>query len=327
MGRQKSNTIIDRKCIECQSDVYPTDRVLTCSACKHPFHNDCVGVDRKSFDAVKKQPNWVCSDKCKKSTEDKRKSNADSLPNNPTNRDILLAIKEMQSSQSFMSDKYDELLTKVDSLLDQFDVLEGRINSLEKENAKIKSQLNRQNVVKGNVTQKELNCNVVISGIRNVNDSMEAVEKVSNVMGEGRNVGGNVVKAERLFQQANTNVANGNQQQKVIDKIPIVVKFVSENAKDVFMKAAKKNKYVYTALECGFATENEADEIKNSKIIIKDHISATNMRLLKEAKQLKTSGKVQFVWFQNSSVLVRKDCHAKIIKINSSDDFEKFNVE
>lgn len=326
MGRGKPEKLIDRKCIECKCDVFPTERVLTCAHCKHPFHNDCVSVDRKSYEKLKNQPNWVCSVACKKSLDESKAAPADKLPINPTNRDILVAIKEMQSSQSFMSDKYDELLAKVDNILGQFEIMEGRVDTLEKENANLKSQLNRQHIYKGNAIQKELNCNLVISGISNNEMNItEAIKKVSMTVDNNFNADDQIIKVERLFQQSAASDTNG-QPRKVIDKIPVLVKFASENIKNDFVKEAKKNKCVFTALECGLAKDEDADVYKNSKIIIKDHISSVNMRLLKEAKKLKESGKVLFAWFQNSSVLIRKEENSKITKINSLDDIDKFKV-
>lgn len=120
---------------------------------------------------------------------------------------------------------------------------------------------------------------------------------------------------------------NGAQPAKVIDKIPILVKFSSGDGKEGFLKAAKKNKCAYTALECGLANDGDSDAVKNAKIIVKEHVDANNMSLLKEAKKLKASGKILFAWFQNSSVLIRKEADSKITKIKSMDDIGKFNVE
>lgn len=322
MGSRKNSNVIDRKCGDCRRDVFPTDRSLACATCKLPFHSNCVDVNKATFEKMTNKSEWICSQACKKKRD--KQSNGDTLPSDPSNRDIFAAIKEVQKSQSFMSDKYDELVAKVDHVLDELRVAKCRIDNLEKENAILKTKMNHINTHKENDTQKDLNCNVIISGVSNdFNDVEEAFGKVSNVVDGNFSAADHVVKIERLFQQS---TKEGGQPAKVIDKIPILVKFSSNDGKESFLKAAKKNKCIFTALECGLANDGDVDAVKNTKIIIKEHVNAANMRLLKEAKKLKEGGKVQFVWFQNSSVLIRKAADSKITKIKSLEDIEQFNV-
>lgn len=266
---------------------------------------------------------WTCSTACKKKRDKQPKVQPKevALPSDPSNRDILLAINELQKSQSFMSDKYDELVEKVDDVLEELRVAQCRIDKLEKENAILKTKMKSSGAHKENDTQKDLSCNVIISGVSNdIKNVEEAFGKVSSVVDNTFIAADHVVKIERLFQQT---TKDGGQPAKVIDKIPILVKFSSGNGKEAFMKAAKKNKCVFTALECGLANDGDEDDDKNAKIIVKEHIDADNMRLLKEAKKLKQDRKVLFVWFQNSNVLVRKGADSKITKIRSMEDIAK----
>jgi hypothetical protein len=321
MGRSKSDKVIDRKCNECKSDVYPGEQVLTCTTCQHPFHNDCIGIDRATFKKIQNQPNWTCSEKCKKALDVKKKSssNAESLPQNPSNRDIFLAIKEIQNAQSFISDKYDELLSKVNNMLGRFEVMENRINKLEKENANLKSHWNKQKSEKAKSGQSDLNNNVIVSGVPNrIENIAETFNKIANGVINDYDVGSNVVSIERLFTPKLDENEDSAGNKKALDKIPIVVKFSSESSKAKFMESVKINKGVYTAIECGVSNDD-------SKIFIKDQISSYNMQLLKETKKLKVDGKVKFVWFQNGNVLVRQDETSKIIKIKSQEDFGKIN--
>lgn len=319
MAGRKEKKLIDRKCGDCKRDVFPSERVLTCAGCKLPFHSNCVDVNKSAFEKMPNKSAWVCL-ACKKKPDNPPKSNHS--PAEPSNREILEAIKELQQSQSFMSDKYDELVEKVDDALEELKVAKCRIDKLEKENAILKKQMNNSNE---SDTQNKLNCNLIISGVSNdLKDVAEVFKKVSNVVDDKFVATDHIVKIERLFQQS---TKDGAKSTKVIDKIPILVKFSSDGSKEGFLKAAKKNKCVYTALECGLANDGDTDALKNAKIIVKEHVDAANMSLLKEAKKLKASGKILFAWFQNSSVLIRKEADSKITKIKSMDDIGKFNIE
>lgn len=129
---QKDNNLIDRRCGDCKHDVFPTERALTCAGCKVPFHSNCVDINKSAFAKMSNKNDWTCP-ACKKKRDNTSKT--EHLPAEPSNREILEAIKELQQSQSFMSDKYDELVGKVDDALEQLKVAICRIDKLEKENA------------------------------------------------------------------------------------------------------------------------------------------------------------------------------------------------
>lgn len=292
---------------------------MDCKSCKLPFHNTCVGINRADYEKVKKQLNWTCSSKCKSSLETRSIANADVGSDNPTTRELMMELKEIRKSQSFICEKYDDFCKKIDDVVGRFEVMENRLTKLEKENEKLTTQLNKQNVQKSKVEQNDFNRNAIVSGVPNsIADVSEAFNKIAAVVDVDFDIPSNVESIERLF-KPKTAINNGNENSAtVLDKIPVVIKFTSESSKEKLMMSAKKNKCVFTAAECGIA-------VGDSKIIIKDHLSPFNVRLLKEAKKLKTDGKYKYVWFQNSSVLIRKDETAKIIKVKSQEDIVKLN--
>lgn len=320
-GRKKNSDaeVLDLKCKNCKGDVYPKERCLKCAGCKNTYHNDCIQVDRTTYEKVKNAPNWTCSKKCKSSID--RQAEKEMLPDNPTNRELLIAIREIQASQSFLGNKHDELSEKIGDVLTRFEKLEQRVVRLEEENALLKSKIGRQVTQNINSKQKELTTNIIVSGIPNsVADIVEAFDKLAAQVDVNFDRGEKVVKVERLFEQPKMANDDNGGNRKAIDKIPLLVQFNTEDDKTKFLKAAKLNKYSYLAAECGIATQ-DAD----ARIFVKDHLSSFNFKLLKEARKLKEAGKAQFVWFQNSSVLVRKEENSKIFKIKSQEDILQFN--
>lgn len=316
--KRGNNSFIDVKCRECKCSIGPEERHLACVCCASRFHTDCAQVTRLEYVALKKNKKmWLCSDECE-TVFNKANHNSDKvdIPDNPSNRDILLAIQELKQSQGFLSDKYDLLTGKIDSAVKRFEALDKRITTLEKENVSLKSQLSKQQNSdrqdNSHNLQKDLLCNIILSGVPNeVADVPDAVMKVATFVDDAFTQA-NILKAERLFEPT-----AGKADKKVIDKIPIVITMVSETAKVDLVKSFRK-KVTVLAEEAGIPGGQ-------SKLIFKEHMTSFNVKLMQEAKKRKQDGKLKFVWFQNSSVLVRKDETSKIVKVTSPQDLLQFD--
>lgn len=322
MARNK-NPIKDRKCDDCNTDIHVNDKVLSCASCESSFLIGCVGVKSAEFGQMKSKLDWTCSVKCKyahtqKTQQSKGEKTNGDMPSNPSNYDLLKEIREIKESQSFIGDKYDQLVCKFDEISSKFEEMNNRISQLEKENTKLKTQVNKQTSERTKNGQIDLNNNIIVSGVPNSIENIgEAFNKIANAVSVDYDVNSNVASIERLFTpKPDANGVAGNK--KVLDKIPILVKFLSESGKAKFMESVKINKGVFTAAECEISNDD-------AKVFIKDQISSYNMQLIKEAKKLKLNGMVKFVWFQNGNVLVRQGETTKIIKIKSQDDLSKIN--
>lgn len=305
-----------RKCGRCKTNVDTDERSLKCCRCKMLLHSDCAKVDRIEYESVSKQPQWCCSSLCKQQLDAASKKNdggVGDIPENPTNRDLLVAIRDLSKSQQFLGEKYDDVIEKIETIMQQYGEMEKRVTSLEKENDSLKRQLktqgDSQKQHKGRVSQKELECNAVITGVPNDIEEKEALRKIADKIDETIKVDDCVVKATRLY-------AVNENGQNAATKIPVVVSFASIDAKAKFLAAFKK-KRLLTADECGVSGGD-------AKIVVMEQLSNYNFQLLKEARKLKEAGTVKFVWFQNSNVLVRKDENARIFRIACNEDLAKF---
>lgn len=114
MTRQKnkndvSSDLLDRKCDRCNGDVYLNEKSLSCSFCKKLFHHDCLHLDRKEYEKLRKIPVWFCKEACKSSYDDEMAKELDKVPENPTNRDIISEIRDLRKSFTFVSDNCDDV--------------------------------------------------------------------------------------------------------------------------------------------------------------------------------------------------------------------------
>lgn len=157
--------------------------------------------------------------------------------------------------------------------------------------------------------QKSLDCSVIISGLANdAGDLNGNVTKILTAAVENFDAA-TISKSERLFRQDDASP-------KTIDKIPIIVTMTTSDAAIKVVKDFRK-KGALTAEECTVPGGQ-------SRLYIKHQLTPLNLTIMKEARKLKVDGKLKFVWFQNSSVLVRVEETAKIQKILTIDDLLKF---
>lgn len=313
----KQKHLLDLKCSKCKGDIYPNTKTLTCEWCSQRYHIICAGVDNSSYEKVKKKMFWFCCDACHNFSKEKKLTKEDNIiiPDNPTNRDLLIAINEIKKSQDFLSSKYDDLLTKIDDITNKTNLMEKRISLLEKENEFLKKKITTQKSdekTKNNFNEQNLlNCNIIISGVgNNITDCNEAVGKILSTIDTNFDTT-DIVKCERLFEKT-TNAENKIK----MDKIPIVASFSSQETKKMFVTKYKSMGTLLTE-ECGLPGDS-------SKVYINDHLTSFNFSLLKEARKLKHTNKIKYAWFQNSNVLVRATVESKIIKINNNDDLKHF---
>lgn len=316
--KNKNDDLIvgNSKCNLCNGEVFIDDRSLKCTICTKLFHQICLKLDRKEYDKFKKMPVWFCSKLCE-STYNENKSKEFDIPENPTNRDIMTAIINLQSSQNFLSHSYDDLKVMVENLVTTVKTMDVRLKKLENEKQVLIEELQNERKYNGGKTidnQEELKNNVVISGISN-----ECTNLVSAVvdLGNGMDVNlgvtqGDFLTVERLFIQKDEVPDD-----KKIKRIPIVAVFKDFETKVKYLQARKQKKVIYSD-ECKFPGDN-------TKIFVQDQLSKYNQSLLKSARQLRVVNAIKYAWVQNSKVLVRKDDDSKILWIRNMFDLTQFN--
>lgn len=312
MGRNSKKEILESKCKKCSGEVYVNERSLTCTSCRNIFHNDCIQMDRITYEKIKKLPVWFCCDICKKNYDEK-KSVACDMPDQPTNRDLMNAIQSLKTSQNFLSDKYDDMSSQLENVLQSFKSLEQRILVLEQEKHTLKKEIS-YNHYKNEIKEQEvLDNNIVVSGISNeVNVSPDIIVKIGKTLDVNLNISTeDIVSVKRLFVQ-NENVPA----EKQVKKIPVIVILKNRDIKKQLYKAQKDKKDTFTA-ECGLQGEN-------GKLFIRDQLTSFNFKLIRAARKYKYDDKIKYAWVQDSKVLVRKNDDSKIVRIKTLEELHAF---
>lgn len=184
---------------------------------------------------MSKKDSWCCSSQCKRLFDASKKPPiSPDIPDNPSNRDILIAIKEIKQSQDFLSEKYDVAVQRIEAIEQKFDLFEKRISGLEKENSDLKRQIKCNDdghKQQSRTSQTELACNVIISGVSNgVTDIGVAVksiaEKIDDSFAEQ-----NVIRVARLFTPKKQNEPDEATSMTASAMVPLVVTLSSTEVK------------------------------------------------------------------------------------------------
>lgn len=306
-------TKIERKC-SCKADIHLNDKIVSCFFCKQDHHIECKGVNYKEYiRLIKEKGKWFCDIKCK-DYQDSEQSSSDGIPENPTNMDIFIMLKDVRASQKHMSEGNDELIENVKQLTAEFkklkdenEILKARILSLETKRSSSASSFGE------NSDQEKLVANVVISGIPNMTaDLSDTVIKIASTSDESLEIlPQQILSIERLFVQS-----ENTPESKIIANIPVVVKFDDRATKLLFIKALKLKKNL-VAEEIGL--------VGSQKIFASDHMTSANFKIISKARALRRSGVIKHAWIQNSSILIKENEDSKIVAIRNIYELNKYD--
>lgn len=215
---------------------------------------------------------------------------------NPTMKHILIILREIYSSQQFVTSKYDELLSRNQEL-------ENLCITLRNENKKFKEEIQemKQDIKKiedasnerkleihGVPYKKDENLSEVIMKI---GDSIESKIKEEDIEGIYRI-------------PPNKNSKNPN-------NTPIVVSFIKKKDKERFLSMRRKRSI--------FSNEIGLTEVR-SQIFVNEFLTRKTKNLLWKTKQIKSEKKFKFLWIKNGTILLRKNENSETIRITSEEN-------
>lgn len=215
---------------------------------------------------------------------------------NPTMKHILIILREIYSSQQFVTSKYDELLSRNQEL-------ENLCITLRNENKKFKEEIQemKQDIKKiedasnerkleihGVPYKKDENLSEVIMKI---GDSIESKIKEEDIEGIYRI-------------PPNKNSKNPN-------NTPIVVSFIKKKDKERFLSMRRKRSI--------FSNEIGLTEVR-SQIFVNEFLTRKTKNLLWKTKQIKSEKKFKFLWIKNGTILLRKNENSQTIRITSEEN-------
>lgn len=218
---------------------------------------------------------------------------------NPTNKDILVILKEIFKSQQFLAAKYDEILIRNLELEKICENLRTENVTLQKEAQHMKEDLIR--------IEKTLNGKKIeIHGIPEYKneDIYEIVKKIGDSFEY-------TIRKENIDEAYRINNQNKNKKNN-----PIVVSFLRKIDKEEFLSKRKKRSL--------FTNEIGISESK-MQIFINEYLNKRMKNLLWQTKTIKIEKKYKFLWIKNGSIFLRKNENSKVIKIDVHEDLKNID--
>lgn len=267
-------------CGTCHTKITRYDESLQCSLCKIMHHTKCISG------RVDEGKEWICAKCAKVDNKDFFEKHFVELKDQ---------MKAIEKSQIYISEKYDDIIAKLDLLLSLPKKVEDLENKIQMRDEKIKVLSKRIEDLE-QYTRKN---NFEIRGV--ACDKNENVEDL-------------VIKfAKKLDVTLEKNDIQAAHRLKAApEKTPcIIVKVTNYKKKEAIL--LNKKKCVTNQDLLGFGT---------GKIYVGDHLSAFNKQLLWQAKLRAQELGYKYVWWQGK-VLLRENEKSRAIEIHEVGDLDR----
>lgn len=277
---RKSLNIKKKKiiCVACKTEVLESDEAMECDSCNKTLHSLCTQLNKVQIEKLINNPSLefkcqIC-EPCDESSSDIKT--------------MLKEMREMRSTMNFMSSQYDTILKGVKKNTADVKKLQKENDILREDVKKLKSTVMFLNDIR-------VQNNCIINGV--VAESQEnAVDVVLNI---AKKSGADVCEddiddAYFLGRSKHTN------------KSAVVVKFVNNKSKTIFMKEKKKL--------------NTLEGMKS--VFVNDFLSKDSLELFKHAKSLKSVGFTS-VFTSGGRIFVKRNVNSRQIRIRNMDDVDQ----
>lgn len=234
--------------------------------------------------------------------------------------EISIMIRQVSKQMKSQKDQMKKLTDSYDFMSDAFDKLQSELTKIRNENKLMKKdiiqlQINEKNLIKRIqslerndmvVRQSNNENHMIITNMPKINDNINLKEVITKI---GEQVGYHVPGEEviEVFQ-------NENKDRKTY---PIIVKLRNQNLKKKCMDFRKNGNLVDVKTLLPNITGHDSNI--NFYHLIEKELS----ELLKKTKTIAKNKTYKYVWYRNSTILVRKTDGSVIIKINNVRDLDK----
>lgn len=305
----------DRECLACHLQLPDDDKYLTCTACNYMYHlGKCSGVNASSFrskgDALKAK--WRCvtcetaSKKSVSTSSEKGSSNMERMLTEINEKlsllmplvskvdaltNLVAKVDCIESSIKHMSEKYDEVLEKVDKQSNDVSALKKKVERLESGNAPVMKTVTAQ---VNELEQYSRRQNLEIRGfVQEENENLfEKLKDLAVKLGLPELKQSDIENAHRLPEHPRKEPA-------------IIVRFSS------------------LALKEKWAQSRSLLKTLDPKLRFLDNLTAANKRLLWLARTKAEEMNYAFAWQKNGHIFVRKHEGTKPLRIRDEGDLVK----
>lgn len=303
---------------------------IVCSACQDNVHATCVNQEANFNSFVTGTLTFFCN-KCKsKNRKSVLPSNELSLTqssvtsglstavssstlsvsNQPSLSSIMEILKDIQSSQQFLSDKYDTITAEIVKLSANIAAIANENLLLKKENLDLKSKLKRIDLDVAQLKQDSLQNNMIISNVpKLIDESPLTLQKFVKNAINNDNISKSIIDMYRERKIYNTK----NTLNHVPNMENVVIKFGNAEAKvDLFKIRKDVANRLATSLN-----------ISNS-LFLNDHLTPYFNNLFNMARVLKHRANYKYIWSRNGCIFAKRDDEnsTRTIKISSFDQLQ-----
>lgn len=298
-------------CFKCNQKFSNSIDILTCNACKNPFHPGCTSV--RTLGNFRKLGARKATWKCDECNGDFNRRDSD---NDPTDRerDLQNTIVSLNDTLTqLVNSKFDELNNKITELIATNKSLQTTIEAVKKENSTLKGQCDNLRMENDSMRKeiRELQQysrrdNLEIVGVpQSINEDVNAVVgRLAEVIGVP-------------FVNEQISIAHRLPSSRKDVAPPIVIKFISRSAKMQWLSASKSKGRIRSI--------DLNRDLPASDVYINEHLIPYNKLLLGRAKHLKRDKKLSYVWVKDCKIFVRKEKDSPARLITTVKDLEFYD--
>lgn len=302
---------LDEHCGSCDMQLEELDSKIDCSDCRSVYHTGkCAGISDATIKSKGEQYRsaWRCSN-CRRSKG--RTPQLDRSSNDTDDQDVrallksinekleyLLPLKEtvdsVEDTVQYMSDQYDELLTRVEKNEREVRELKHRVDKIEKQDDEITQLKNEMDCLEW----RSRKLNLEFHGIKAMKDEnlIDEINKLATLNNLPQLQESDIVSTHRLPSKQ--------------DKIPgIICRFAKQSVRDKWWQNRK-------TLCQG-----------NDSIFVLENLTKRTRTLLTETKLWAKANNYKYVWHNNNKVLVRKADGQNAVVISCSSDRDKLKQQ
>lgn len=280
-----------------------TQALVTCVKCKKIKCNVCMNISLSHAKTLREN-SWYCLTPCT------QEEDQEPIVMNPTITDIYKTMREVLSSQKFLSAKFDEFKAQQEVNTEKIKVVEKK--SITNEN-QISLLNKRVRSLESTLTRCEgeaIKDNVVITNIPGTDLSIENLfaiicDKISF------NANGKIKELRSITPASNKKPKRTHS---------IVIKFINGEVKREFLSKKKEYGVVFAQNLGLLPSPTDTEHRAQIQLYFRDEITKQQMNLYERVREWKLEHQFKFTWIQKGQIMLRKDETGAYHKITSEDD-------
>lgn len=309
------------KCGKCSVELKSTELSAKCIDCNAEFHATCSQLGPQNFTKGAKKT-WKCEGCVADSGSSvSQRSNKSAIGAAVDKRTFLDALTSFKTEIKNHTDSVVGcVISKLDGLKEEFQVLNGQFNALHEDHTKLQSRwdaLEHANATLGkeltslqdrlNDAEQHSRCaNIEVVGVpETAGENIYAVlQKLAGALGvDFRREEVSIAHRLRLFSNKHTYA-------------PIICQFVSRSAKEVWMAAARS--------KGNLKSTDISPNIQPSNVFVNEQLTPKNKALLGRARRLRREGKLHFAGYFNGKIIIKPREDDAAIRILHQEDLDTF---